>query len=211
MTKIVPPEIVFTEEESELLGINQDGTWEPDFVLSNGASTPVHVICFEGSGASSGPNAVTRTVFREMPARVNGELQCNLYVHSIEFGSTRNMWERFVEIMAYNIGSFVCIGKSAGAVHMFRILNKTKMIGRIESIISIDPLTPFKILSRKSIVVKPGVYVKTVNLYQRKGWRRGVKVARADNREVKNTSHMGITSHPATVQAMKEAVGYGAL
>lgn len=169
---------------------------------------PVHIICFEGSGASSGPNDITRTIFRELPASLNGVLKLNLEVHTIEFGSTRNTWERFIEIMAPACGTMVCVGKSAGAVHMMRILNKTKMLNRVYRVVTIDPLTPFKILSRKNIVVKPGVYIKTINLYQRNGWRRGVKVQGAENIEVKNTSHMGITSHPATVQAVKEAVGY---
>jgi hypothetical protein len=168
----------------------------------------MRIICFEGAASSSGDTPlydavadVARAVKDVVREEVGG-----LYFYTFPITSTREMGRLFDTFFVDWTG-VVCIGKSLGAVRMFRMLNAGDRWERVERVISIDPTSVLHGLFGHAVKAKK-VSHKTINLYQRDASPKGVDVSGygAINTLVEGTNHENIVWTPEVRSAIRTVI-----
>lgn len=136
----------------------------------------IHVICFEGTSSSScGPCDVTSVVDTVVAKSLAARSK---ETHTLRIASTRKLREQFDAIVRKALTfdtsdpEIVCIGKSLGAIRMFRVLNSGGRARYVTKVISIDPVSMPRMLFGHP--VRAGIVMgRTTNIYQRRCFPRG--------------------------------------
>ena len=156
----------------------------------------IRFIIFEGAGSSSeGETPVTDLVKLLYPY--------DLYRMTLRIQSTRKMVKRLRPVFeAWPPETVVCIGKSLGAIRMFRALKRLGVIPR--RVISIDPLSAPRMIFPMQVKPPKRLAAVTQNFYQSADPNlRGVKVRGAQNIYVPGVTHQSIVVSPWVQRAIK--------
>jgi hypothetical protein len=152
----------------------------------------VKVLCFGGASSSCGDNPLGDVVMDVTKGLMN------VMVISLPIASARRLRRKFDRLTKCS-RPVVCVGKSLGAVRMFRVLNSGRRWERVSRVVSIDPTDALRMIFGHDI--RGGRVSRiTTNYYQSDSSPQGQTVNGAANIRVMGTDHMGIM-HSLTVRA----------